>query len=209
MTLFDRIAPRAARRSPTTAALISAPAIEPVTLVAAKAFLRVEMTDDDDLIGALITAARVHVEVATRRVLITQSWRLYRDDWPRDGLLELRVTPLQSVQSVIVYDAAGDPVTLSPTLYQLDLQSVPARLILKQPIETLMPGQLLNGIEIDVTAGYGATGVSVPQPLQLAMMMLVARWYESRDGTAIGTVPGSIAQGFEALIEPYRVLRVR
>jgi hypothetical protein len=41
------------------------------------------------------------------------------------------------------------------------------------------------------------------------MMMLVARWYETRDGTAIGTVPASIQQGFDALIEPFRVLRVK
>ncbi len=192
-----------------TAALITPPAIEPVSIPDAKAHLRVEITDDDDLIGALITAARVHVEAATRRVLITQSWRIYRDDWPQSGLIDLRITPLQSVSAVIVYDANGDPSTLSPSAYQVDLASVPARLILKQPITTVLPGQLINGIEIDVTAGYGASGVSVPQPLLLAMMMLVARWYESRDGTAMGTIPATIAHGFDALIEPFRVLRVR
>jgi len=209
LSLFERKLFRSPVNGPMTAALITPPAMEPVTLIAAKAFLRVEITDDDDLIGALITAARVHVEAATRRVMITQTWRLYRDDWPCDGLMELRITPLQAINSVIIYDAGGNPTTLSPSLYQVDLQSVPARLILKQPIETLMPGQLLNGIEIDVTAGYGASGISVPQPLQLAMMMLVARWYETRDGTAIGTVPASIAQGFDALVEPFRVLRVK
>jgi uncharacterized phiE125 gp8 family phage protein len=191
-----------------TAALITPPAIEPVTLIAAKAHLRVEISDDDDLIGALITAARVHVEVATRRVMITQSWRIYRDDWPPSGMIDLRITPLQSVDAVIVYDISGNPTTLPPGAYQVDKTSVPARLVLKQPITTVAPGQLINGIEIDVTAGYGLSGASVPQPLQLAMMMLVARWYETRDGTAIGTIPASIAQGFDALIEPFRVLRV-
>ena len=192
-----------------TAALITPPAIEPVSLVDAKAHLRVEITDDDDLIGALITAARLHVEAATRRVMINQSWRIYRDDWPKSGMIDLRISPLRSVDAVIVYDVDGSPTTLSPTTYQVDLTSVPARLVLKQPVATVMPGQLINGIEVDVTAGYGASGVSVPQPLQLAMMMLVTRWYESRDGAAMGSVPSSIAQGFDALIEPFRVLRVR
>ncbi len=209
LSLFDRPPFRTQSSNPMVAALITPPAIEPVTLIAAKAFLRVEITDDDDLIGALITAARVHVEAATRRVLITQSWRLYRDDWPLSGLIEIRIAPLQSVDAVIVYDVNGNPSTLPASSYQVDLTSVPARLILKQPITTVAPGQLINGIEIDVTAGYGTSGVNVPQPLQLAMMMLVARWYETRDGTAIGTVPASITQGFDALIEPYRVLRVK
>jgi hypothetical protein len=37
---------------------------------------------------------------------------------------------------------------------------------------------------------------------------VVARWSEPRAGTAIGTVPASIARGFDALIEPFRVLRI-
>ncbi|MDR3373170.1 MAG: head-tail connector protein [Ancalomicrobiaceae bacterium] len=191
-----------------TAALISPPATEPVLLAEAKAHLKVEIADDDDLIGALITAARVHVEAATRRVLITQSWRIYRDDWPDSGEIALPVTPLQSVDEVIVYDSVGEPVTLSAAKYQVDIASIPARLRLKASPATVKPGEPLNGIEIDVTAGYGASGVAVPQPLRLAIMVLVARWYEFRDATAIGTVPASVAPGFEALIAPYRVLRL-
>ena len=47
-----------------------------MTLAEAKAFLRVEHDDDDDVIAALIAGARIHVEAQTRRALITQSWRL-------------------------------------------------------------------------------------------------------------------------------------
>ncbi len=191
------------------AQLISPPGIEPVTLAAAKAHLRVEITDDDNLIGALITAARVLVEIATRRVLITQRWRLTYDRWPPDGLVELRMTPIQSVDAAMIYDGNGNATSLNPTSYQVDLASVPARLMLTVPIETVQPGRPIAGIEIDVTAGYGLSGLQVPQPLQLAMMMLVARWYETRDGTSVGTVPASIQQGFEALIAPYRVLRIK
>lgn len=191
------------------AQLLAPPAIEPVTLVDAKAHLRVEISDDDNLIGALITAARVHVEAATRRVLITQHWRLTHDHWPRDGRLDLRVTPLQSVDSIVLRDAAGVATTLDPASYEIDLASVPARLLLRQPVAMLQPGQALAGIEILVTAGYGTSGLSVPQPLLLAMMMLVARWYEAREGTAISTVPAAIAEGYEALIAPFRVLRLK
>jgi len=65
--------------------LLTPPAAEPVTLADAKAWLRVEHDDDDDVIAALIAGARSHVEAQTRRALITQSWRLVLDRWPRDG----------------------------------------------------------------------------------------------------------------------------
>ena len=41
-----------------------------------------------------------------------------------------------------------------------------------------------------------------------AVMMLVARWFENREGASFGVVPSSIADGFEAAIAPYRVLRL-
>src|SRR6185295_19907165 len=65
--------------------LLTGPAVEPVTLAEAKLFLRVEHDDDDDLIAALVAGSRIHVEAQTRRALITQTWRLTRDAWPRSG----------------------------------------------------------------------------------------------------------------------------
>lgn len=189
-----------------TVLLITPPALEPVSLAEAKAHLRLTGTDDDDFVSALIVAARLQVETAIRRVLVDQTWRIYRDDWPRDGLVELPVGPIRSVVEVIVYDADGAPVTLSPTAWMLDAASAPARLKLLGTGPS--PGRPLNGIEIDVVAGFGPSGLEVPQPLRLAISMLVARWYENREGAGFGIVPSAVADAFEALVAPYRVLRL-
>ena len=190
-----------------TAILIDPPAIEPVTLAEAKAHLRLTGTDDDDYVAAMITAARIQVETATRRVLIEQTWRIFRDDWPADGTIDIAVAPVVSVAAVTVYDAEGEPTVLAPTTWRLDAASSPARLQLVGA--TPIPGRTMNGVEIDVVAGYGASGLSVPQPLRLAIMTLVARWYEDREGLAYGIVPSRVAGAFEALVAPFRVMRLR
>lgn len=189
-----------------TVLLLVPPALEPVSLEEAKAHLRLAGSDDDDYVSALIVAARLQVETAIRRVLIDQTWRIYRDDWPRDGLVDLPIAPVRSITEVVVYDADGEPTTLGPTAWALDAASVPARLKLLGTGPT--PGRPLNGIEIDVVAGFGASGVAVPQPLRLAIMTLVARWFENREGAGFGIVPSAVADAFEALVAPYRVLRL-
>jgi hypothetical protein len=65
--------------------LTSPPAVEPIDLPTAKLHLRVEITDDDALISALITAARQYCEAALKQALITQGWTLYLDSFPSAG----------------------------------------------------------------------------------------------------------------------------
>lgn len=84
--------------------LLTAPAVEPVTLHDAKAFLRVEHDDDDEVIAALVVGSRIHVEAQTRRTLITQGWRISADTWPQDGRLLVRPAPLQTLDAARVYD---------------------------------------------------------------------------------------------------------
>lgn len=189
-----------------TVLLITPPAVEPVSLADAKAHLRLETTTEDDYVSALIVAARLHVETAIRRVLVDQTWRVYLDAWPRDGVVDLPVGPVRSIASVTVYDADGHPSLLSSVAWRLDAASQPARLALLGTGPT--PGRVLNGIEIDLVAGFGPSGISVPQPLKLAIMTLVARWYENREGARYGVVPASVADQVEALVAPFRALRL-
>jgi len=64
--------------------LLTPAAVEPVLLADAKVHCRVEpaMVDDDDLITALIIAAREYAETYTHRVFITQQWRQTLDYFP-------------------------------------------------------------------------------------------------------------------------------
>lgn len=185
------------------ATLIGGPALEPVSLEEVKAHLRVDHDEEDDLLAAAIVAARSHVESATRRVLVAQTWRVHLDRWPRQRLIRLPVAPLISVDEMRVRTGDG-PTVVDDEDYAVDTASVPGRLFLSGDVPsptTRGPG----AIEIDLTAGYGALASSVPSPLRHAIRMLVAHWYEQRGAVADGHVGATVPLGFAALIAPYRI----
>ena len=113
--------------------LITAPTVEPVSLAEAKAHLRIDIDDDDTLIGGLITAARSHLENTARPKLamINQTWEYIADSWPASDTLELRPYPLQSVTSITYTDASAVATVFSAANYVVDTSTQPGRLRLK------------------------------------------------------------------------------
>lgn len=90
--------------------LLAGPESEPVSLLEAKRFLRIddENEAEDGLIGALIAASRIHVEGVTGRALIAQGWRAVLDAWPGDRQVRLPVGPLMTLTAVTTYDEDGE-----------------------------------------------------------------------------------------------------
>ena len=174
--------------------LLAGPAAEPVLLTEAKAHLRVDGAAEDELIGGLIVAARMGVETATRRMLIAQSWRLHLTRWARMGL-PLPIQPVLVVDAVRAFDAAGAASVLAPAAYEVNVS--------RTEILLLAPSGARR-YEVDLTAGYGSSGLAVPQPLRLAMLMLIAHWYENRGAVLVGSAAEAMPEGFRELIAPYR-----
>jgi uncharacterized phiE125 gp8 family phage protein len=185
--------------------LITPPATEPVTLAEAKTFLRVDTSDEDQLILSFLAAARLMVEAQARRVLISQTWRLVLDRWPVDGVLRLPLSPLISVGMARVFDANGMPQMVNPAALVAQLGSDPPNLQVMLPVP--QPGRVSCGIEIDVIAGYGATSAQVPESLRQAVLRLAARWFENRGDLSFGQTPVPPADVL-ALVAPYRRARL-
>lgn len=187
-----------------TSILLAGPALEPVTLAEAKAFLRVDTGDEDDLIATLIAAARIHTEVVTRRAMIDQSWRLALDTWPEGREIRLPIAPLRAVSAIRVFDAEGEETGLPLAQFIAETGSMPARLILPSSIpgpDTLRP---FAAIEIDYLAGYGEAAADVPAPLKQAVLSLVAHWFEHRDAVIMAGSGAVVPSGFDRLVEGYR-----
>lgn len=183
--------------------LLTAPAIEPLSLAETKAFLRVEHSDDDAVIAALIAGSRIHVESRTRRALITQSWCLAADGWPLDGRLQVLPAPLRALTAARVFDFEGVAHDVDVQAFVLDKG---ASLLAFAPWALPAPGRVAAGIELDVTVGYGDAAVDVPEALRQAIRLLVAHWYDNRGLIAVGQQVAELPATVSALIAPYRML---
>jgi uncharacterized phiE125 gp8 family phage protein len=182
------------------AILLAPPASEPLSLAEAKSFLRVEHDADDELIAALLAAARHAVELATRRVLVTQTWRIVLDRWPAAGRIVSPVNPLRTLEAARVLAGDGTDAALDVDAFALDTASLPG-VIAFDRANLAEPGRALAGIEIDVTAGHGEAS-DLPPPLVQAIRLLLAQGYEQRDRVQPDALPQTVA----ALVRPFRVL---
>lgn len=176
-------------------------ATEPVTLAEAKAHARVDVSDDDALITAMITAARHVAEQQLQRALITQTWKLTLDEFP-SGVLELPHPALQSVTSVKYYDADGVQQTLSNTLYRVDTSSEPGRI---EPVDS-WPATYsrIGAVEVIFVAGW-ANAAAVPAAIKSWMLMRVASMYEHRADQATQRDAVTAVEFADCLLDPWRV----
>ena len=189
------------------AILLTPPAIEPVSLVEAKAHLKVEVSDDDSLIDGLITTARQHIECQTGKALIDQTWAIYLDDWGGNEIV-LPVEPVSAVNAIRTYSEDDSAPLIGPEHYYTDTVSSPARIVLRGSRVWQRPGRIANGIEIELVAGYGPAGNDVPASLRQAILLLVAHWYENREGASYGNVAHRLPLGIDRLIRPYCPVRL-
>jgi uncharacterized phiE125 gp8 family phage protein len=191
-----------------TLKLITAPAAEPLTLTEAKLHLRVEHTTDDDLITALIQAARERAEHLLGRVLITQTWARVLDAFPAVEI-ELGLLPAQSITSITYVDAAGATQTLDSADYSLD-STTPLGWVLPSEDLDVWPTTLdtANAVTVTFVAGYGASGASVPAAIRAWMKMEIGTMYAHREGIVAGMSVADLPGGYhERLLDPYRVWR--
>lgn len=183
-----------------TYALITPPVAEALTLGEVKAHVRVDGGEEDGLLLSLVAVAREHLERVSGLCLISQTWRLYLDSLPEDGVIQIARGPVQAIESLTIYDAAGEDIS-----WPLDRQARPTRLFVRRGEGE---PRAVNGIEIDFSAGFGESGANVPDTLKRAMLMHVAQMFAFRGAVAVADQPASIPDGYDRLIAPFLMRRL-
>ena len=116
-----------------TAILTAAPTAEPISLAEARSWLRLDGVDDDATVAGLIAAARVVVELASGRKLMTQGWRVLLDAWPADAIIRLPLSPVREVVALRIRDGQGVATDVAPALWRADCNRDPALIHLIGP----------------------------------------------------------------------------
>lgn len=186
------------------ARLITAPAVEPVTLAEAKAHLYVTHSDDDAIIGAYLAAAREDAEHRLQRALVEQTWELALDAFP--NVIVLPMAPLASVTSIKYLDADGVEQTLDPATYYVDTDAEPGELVAKYGESWPSTRAERNAVRVRYVAGYGADGRFVPAAIRQWILLRVGALYENRESAVAGQPIQAAPRDFaDSLLDRHKV----
>lgn len=147
-------------------------------------------TAEDDLLTAIIQAARENVEDITRRQLLTATWYYYLDEFPEADFIKIPFGNLQSAGLVISYkDSDGTVTTMTLTtdyLIETNGEGI-GRIVLPYggswPSATLYPS---NPITIEFVCGW-TTAASIPSKIRTAVKLLCADLYKNRGELITGS----------------------
>jgi uncharacterized phiE125 gp8 family phage protein len=161
--------------------LITRPNEEPISLIEAKAHLRVSVSTDDDEITGWIETAREFVEDEIGIVLVDTQYDLVLDRFPGGrGEILIPRHPLVSVDQIAYVDAAGDEQTIDGGLYEWDVSREPGRVY--PAYGETWPPTLIHprAVAVRFTAGYG-DAADVPERAKSAVKLIIGHLYEHRE----------------------------
>ena len=210
-------------RTPYAFEIVTGPTVEPISLDEAKSQCRVVGTDDDMDLTWLIQVARETVEANSERAFMTQTRRVWFDQFPNAGTmamrslnpfpahpwmyggamqsLEIPIKPISSITSIQYYDQTGTWVTWDPSRYVVDLVNCPARIVPAFGLIWPICRVQINSVQVLFQCGASSPS-AVPAMARHAMRLLIGHWYENRE--AVGKVPAEIAIGYWNLINAIR-----
>lgn len=180
--------------------LVTAPVIEPVTISECKQHMRIEHSDDDQIIAALINVAVKYLDVTGMlgKAMITQTWAEYVDF--HATTVHLSITPVQSVTSIEYYDVNNALQTDTLSNYYIIGTKGYKTIYPKSGYSWPVTFKRDDAIKITYVVGFGNTAESVPETVRHAIKMLVANYYENRETELVGTTSKTLPFGVEQLI---------
>lgn len=154
---------------------------EAIDLSTAKLHLRVDASDENTLISAIITAARENAEQYTGLAIVEQTYTLQLEKFPEEEL-SLNIWPVTAITSIQYIDPDGNTQTLSNSKYALNSYEGPS---VVQPLEPWPQTKVIyNAVTVTFTAGFTTSSPNnfpLPQSLVQAMLLMIGNLYENRE----------------------------
>ena len=172
-------------------------AVPDPALADAKAYLRIDGSDEDAVLTTLVGAAIGLCECFTGLALFSAARSdivpACSPEWQR-----LPAAPVSTIASVATIDPAGVTAALAVDAYAIDIDaSGDGWVRLTAPPST-------SRVQVGYTAGLAADWPSLAEPLRQGVTRLVAHLYAHRDAADDAGPPAAVA----ALWRPYRRMRL-
>jgi uncharacterized phiE125 gp8 family phage protein len=155
--------------------LLTPPTGLPLTLDEVKAHLRLDGSEEDALLSALIAAATEYVQNITNRQLLEADYELMIDRLPAS--IPLPRPPFARITEIRAIDDSGAEVVFDPTYYQI---SNSEHAIIRGIRESGWFASTYTDIRVTYTAGY-ASAALVPAAIKQAMLLIIGSMYENRE----------------------------
>ena len=188
--------------------VVTAPALEPLSLDEAKEHCQVDLTSTyyDNYLTDQIKVAREDAEAYLGRALITRTYQKTLEAWPTDGEIRLPMSPVQTDSFKIEYYNSANVLTeWSSANYELDNLTIPARVRPVTGVSFPTTAGRYWPILITYKAGYGVAGDDVPEKIRQALRFRIGTNFTLRESVVIGTILSEYKEAFEKQLHPFRV----
>lgn len=173
----------------------------PVDLAEMKLHLRVDHSDDDDIIAQMMLAATAWAENFQNRTYINRERTLALDEFASE--ITIPYPPLISVDSVAYIDTDGVEQTLAAAYYRVDTAAEPGRITEAYGYNWPLIRHCTGAVTITYTAGYGEAA-DVPEDIKAAVKLIVGHLYAGRGDSGGEQIP----QSARLLLWPRRIVNV-
>lgn len=191
--------------------LIDPPEGAVVSVEDMKAHLRIDSTDDDDLVETMTAAVTQHLDGRDGklgRARLEQTWELRLEWFPQ--IVRIPLPPLIAVEAIEYLDDDGARQPFLSTRYVVSGEGGRGQV-------RLLRGQCWPRLACDrpepaivrFRAGYldgnSPPQANVPAPIVAAIKLMTGTLYANREHVVLGTTAIEIPWAAEALLAPYRV----
>ena len=176
---------------------VNAPASPPLTLAEVKAHCRVDGTDEDVLLEALLASAVDHLDGyggILGRAIVAQTWRPDFDGF--ESVLRLPL-PASSIEKISWRNRDDVSVDLDPASYVLRTDSLGSYARMADSFSS--PAGLASSAAVSVAYIAGTAPADVPPAIKAAILLLVGHWYVNREAASSGSL-SAVPLAFDALI---------
>lgn len=165
-------------------ALIDPPLEEPLSLQDLREQSRIGGTADSVLLMSYLTAVRQMVETNNSMAIMTQTWDMQMDCFPK--VIKIYKRPIQLIVHIKYRDEAGTEQTLDPSQYIADVKNLQPMIVPAPGVSWPAVPYRPDAVKVRFKAGYGDTPESVPEHVRQYLRIKVADFYEHRESVVQG-----------------------